>query len=349
MNRLKSATLFISLFFLAVVILSQPQISVAGIQNGLSVCTGTVLPVLFPFFIINNLWISLGYADRMSRILGPLVQAIYHVPGSAAAAMITGAIGGHPLGAQSICKAYKANRLTKEEAEHASLFCCNAGPAFILGIVGTTLFHNSSVAGIIWAIHLGTSMMLGILFRPSAKSRERFDKSIAPSKPFLTALMDAISDASAAGWRVCVLIIVFSVITAHLSYLLPSGVLSSVLIGTFELAQGFQEIKKLCLTQETAFVLSAGLLGWGGFCVNIQSSAFFFDVGLSASRYWMGKALHAALSIGVACIIAPLLPLQRPCMANTYSPPISAICLLSSMTLLLILKTSSGKRERLRI
>ena len=103
------------------------------------------------------------------------------------------------------------------------------------------------------------------------------------------------------------------------------------------------------LSQETVFVICAGLLGWGGLCVHCQTVSLLQKNGLFSRTHWLGKALHALCSTALACLAAPLLPLQIPCFAAVHRIPVEEISLLTSLTVLIFLKSSSGKNTDHRI
>jgi len=326
-----------------------PELSARAITDGLRVCAGSILPALFPFFVISNLWLYLGYDRNMSRILAPWMERFFRLPGPVSSALLLGAIGGYPAGAQTLVRLYQQNQISKQEAESALFFCSNAGPAFVFGVLGGTIFQSAAIGAVLWAIHLCSALLLGFLFRPKQRPNSKSHPTSSASRPFLPALTESIGKAGQTTILVCIFVLFFSILSQYLSALLPKTTASAILLGSLELAGGCTRLGTQHLSQETVFVLSAGLLGWGGLCVHCQTASLLYEASLSPKPYLYGKLLHGILSTAMACLTAPLLPLQVPCFAAEARPPTEAISLLCSLLALLFLKSSSGKMSDHRI
>lgn len=335
-----------------VLLLLHPEVSRTAIETGLLVCSRSILPALFPFFVVSDLWISLGIGGRLSRLAAPITERIFHLPGSIASALTLGAVGGYPVGALTIAELYTHGVLCRKDAEHALLFCNNAGPAFIFGILGGTVFQNPGIAAALWGIHLAGSFLLGFLFRPAHQPAftpwsEVETKSLSP----FSALTSAIAKAGETAIQICVFVLFFSVLCSHLASMLPLSIQTSpwfsVFLGALELAGGAGKLAAAAIPGTWKFVISAGLLGWGGLCVHCQTLTALNRAGLSSRIYLLGKALHSILSIALACLLSPILPLDVPCFAvpsNTITIWPFLLPLLS-----LLPKSSSGKIEESRI
>jgi len=337
------------MFLSASLLLLAPERSAEAISHGLQVCAGSILPVMFPFFVWSELWIQMGFSKTICRFLGPVIEKLFHLPQESASALILGAIGGYPAGAQVTTKLYDSGRLTKTEAEATLLFCNNAGPAFIIGVLGGALFQSTAIGLALWAIHLLAAWIPGFLFRPKKIPSKTVSFSGEDKRSFISALTEAIDHAGQTTFHVCVFILIFSILFQQLQALLPKSVFTTVLLGSLELAGGCSRLGTLGLTQETAFVICAGLLGWGGLCVHCQTVSLLSQTDLCTRTHWLGKTLHALCSIALACLVSPFLPLRLPCFTSASRPPTEAICLLASMVILVFLKSSSGKTTHHRI
>jgi len=72
------------------------------------------------------------------------------------------------------------------------------------------------------------------------------------------------------------------------------------LIGFLELTNGVAALP----TTRAGFAACAAMLGWGGLSVHAQTLAVLEGTGLSARRYFLGKALQSLLSIPLALLAA---------------------------------------------
>lgn len=153
----------ILLAVLSVCFLVLPQTAATGIASGLDICGKTILPSLFPFLVLTNYWIKRGYADKISQYAAPVVQKVFRLPGAVSSAILLGSVGGYPVGAATIAQLYHEDIINQDQAEHAMLFCNNAGPAFVIGVMGSGLFQSATVGIWLYLIHLLSAVLIGIL------------------------------------------------------------------------------------------------------------------------------------------------------------------------------------------
>ncbi len=344
MKKITQILVSAGLLFFVFLLLQHPACSIQAIRDGLQVCSNSILPTLFPFFVLTELWVSLGYAGTMSRLLGSITERIFHLPGNAASALVLGAVGGYPIGTVTAVNLYEDGQLTKEEAEHCLFFCNNAGPAFIIGLVGGVVFQNMALGYILWAIHLFAALLLGFLFRPASKiSKKSTYTSQTNSVSFLPALTEAIRRGGATAIQVCIFVLFFSVVTAQLGEYLPDTPAASLLLSSLELAGGISKLSALGLPIVVQLVLYSGLLGWGGLCVHCQSLSILARAKLRCSSYLLGKAAHCMVSTALACLAVPWVIKTVPCFAPAAGHGL--LFLLPWLLFLLPMKTTTGKTE----
>ena len=188
MRRVQMGLTVCLLLGAAAALLLLPETAAAAAGTAVELCLSTLLPSLFPYFVLTELWVLLGAAGTLGRRAGRWMGPLFHLPGAAAPALLLGAIGGYPVGAQAVGRLYDQGALTRTEAEQTLLFCNNAGPAFVLGVVGGGLFGSPGLGAALLAIHLGSALLLGMLLRPEGRPRNSQARSDAPPVPFQTAL-----------------------------------------------------------------------------------------------------------------------------------------------------------------
>ena len=125
-----------------VLLLWRSAVAAEAVRRGLTLCARSVIPALFPYFVVSGLFISLGFADGVGRRLEPLTRRLFGVGGAGASAFFLGLLGGYPVGGRTVGQLYRAGRLSKDEAERLLAFCNNAGPSVILGVVGVGCFGS---------------------------------------------------------------------------------------------------------------------------------------------------------------------------------------------------------------
>ena len=153
------------LLFITAGLVVFPSELISAAKSGVELCLTVMLPSLFPFFVLSNLSVRLGFADKLGKALAPVMRPVFNVSGAGAAALALGFVGGYPVGAKTVISLYKSGRLTKTEAERMLAYANNSGPAFILGVVGTGIFAERGAGLALYLVHALSSLIIGILFR----------------------------------------------------------------------------------------------------------------------------------------------------------------------------------------
>lgn len=265
-----------------------------GAAEGIELCIYTVVPSLLPFFVFAILLTS-TLAGKEIKLLSPLGKAC-GIPKGAETLLLVGLLGGYPVGAQSVAQAYHDNLLTEQDAKRLLGFCSNAGPAFIFGIAGS-LFSNQRQAWLLWAIHIASALIVGILL--PGKNRSTSCKCAEQSMDLPKALMGAVRILSG----VCGWIILFRVLIAFLNrwflWLLPKT-MQVAFIGMLELANGCHMLFSI-QSESMRFILAAVILGFGGVCVGMQTISV--TKGLGTGWYFPGKLLQGLFSLVLSLAI----------------------------------------------
>ena len=143
----------------------RPEDASLAAAGALSLCAKVIVPSLFPFFVCANLFCALHLTQPLERALSGVMQPVFGVPGSGAAALVVGLTGGYPSGAQTIAALYAAGSIDKKSAGRLLLFCNNCGPAFIFGVVGPAVFGSRLAGLLLYIVHCTSALLLGTLPR----------------------------------------------------------------------------------------------------------------------------------------------------------------------------------------
>ena len=281
---------------LALLLLTCGNTAAQGVRDGISLCLTSVIPALFPFFVAAQLLTALGAAEVLGRAAGPLFRRLFGIDGAGAAAFLLGLIGGYPVGAKAVGSLVRQGLLSPEDGARLLTFCNNAGPAFILGIVGSGVFHSPRAGVWLYLLHAASATAVGLLLCraggakatavPRTASAGTRRSAVVPVKKPTASLAAAFIEAVQSGVRamagVCGFVFFFL-----------------VLLRLAELTNGI-----LRLTPDRrGFITAAGLLGWGGLSVHGQTAAVLGGSGISLRRYLPAKALQGALSAVLAAAV----------------------------------------------
>ena len=296
MKQLRIAALGALLSLGLFALLRFPAESAAAARTGLSLALETVLPSLFPFFVLSALCVSCGAADALARVLAGIMAPFFALSGAGSAALVLGLLGGYPVGARTAAQLCEQGSLSRAEAEQLLAFCNNAGPGFVLGICGGAVFHSVRAGVYLYLIHAASALLTGLLLRRgSAPSRRGGYRAPRAPLSLLRAFPDAVRDSFAAVWNVCGFVILFAVLLRLLTLLLPASDVP-LLLGAVELTNGVLALPDT----RVGFVQCAALLAWGGLSVHAQTLSVLGE--LSARRYFLGKLIQTALSVPLALL-----------------------------------------------
>lgn len=302
MNFLKKTFLFSSLAALLAGLVTKSADCADAARAALTLCAQTLIPTLFPFFVLSSLTVS-SLGGVVSSLFRPLMRPLFSLSGSAGSALALGLLGGYPVGARTAGELYRRGELSRSETQRLLAFCSNAGPGFILGFCGTGVFQDTRAGAYLYLVHAASALLTGLLLRRGTKAGDARGTD-APPQSFFAAFPGAVTSSFAAMLNVCAFVVLFMVLLRLLTFFPPlaalSGVPKACLYGFFELANGIAALPK---TRE-GFLVCAAILGWGGVSVHAQTLAVLEGTGLSLRRYFLGKALQSLLSIPLALLAA---------------------------------------------
>lgn len=262
-----------------------------GAADGIDLCIRTVIPALFPFFVVS-IFLTGNLAGQSVPLLNPVAK-LCGVPQGGESLLLIGLLGGYPVGAQNIAQAYESGLLSASDAKRMLAFCSNAGPAFVFGML-SQLFQDSKIIWCLWGIHIFSAVTVGIIF-PGKRTSEipaqnRRNLSLSASLERAIKVM-----AGVCGW-----VILFRIVLAFLErwvlWLLPET-LQVILAGILELTNGCYNLNGI-EHLGTRFILCSGFLDLGGLCVLMQTISVTGSLG--TGKYVPGKIMQTAISILIA-------------------------------------------------
>jgi len=294
---------------LIIFILFFPREVLNAAREGLLLWFNSVLPALLPFIVVINILSALGFVRLVSIWAQPFMATVFKLPGAGGFALITGLISGYPMGAKTVADLWRSREITTKEAGRLLAFCNNAGPLFIVGVVGVGLLGDSMAGYVLWAGHVASALIVGVLTR-GWSSRKDFEKM--PSNALAhkeneynigKALGEAVKNAMEALLVVGGLIIYFSVAVRVITIItgdLPFFA-EGILAGIMEITGG---VKILSDTSGQAISparigVIGGIIAFGGFSVHAQALHFTSGTGIKAGIYMLCKALGGIIAAGI--------------------------------------------------
>ena len=195
----------------AALIVAMPSVSAAGVKKGLLICASSAVPSLYPFCVLSAFFVRSGLCGYLGKFLEKPVRVLFALPGSAGAAACMSFVAGYPVGTGMTAALFSDGRISQSDAQRMTLFCVNAGPAFVIGGVGAGMLGSVRAGVIIFVSLTLASLTLGVLTRfiPHDETNKHAAPAIS-SLPLSRALTEAVAEGTKNMISICAWIVMFA-------------------------------------------------------------------------------------------------------------------------------------------
>ena len=269
------------------VLIFDSKLALEGARSGLEMCIKTVIPSLFPFFVLSlflTSTLNTGTSETMLCISKKL-----KIPQAAASVLIPSILGGYPVGAKCLGDLYRRRAINRKDAERLLSFCNNAGPSFLFGMV-SGFFPDVELVWRLWLIHLLSAAATAWMIPIKTSDQKEIPVPKEAEKPTV------LPTAAKAMCLVCCWVILFRTILSFLKawflWLFPDW-MQVLVMGFLELTNGCCELM-LIGDVRIRFILCSCMLAFGGVCVILQTASVIDE--LSIRYYVRGKLIQTAFS-----------------------------------------------------
>lgn len=337
------------LFTITLVIFSKSNLIAA--QNGLKLWATTVVPSLFPFFVLTELLSHTNIVYYLGKLLNKIMRPIFHVPGECAFAFIMGLLSGYPVGAKIVSNLRSQGICTREEGNRMLAFTNNSGPLFIISSVGISLFGDTKTGFLLLTTHILACITVGIVLaklsvqKTNSKTYAVYSTHTSKKTEPITfsrlgeILGKSINNAISTILMIGGFIVIFSVIISilkHSHFLeytsnLLKPILSllgldlnfaePILAGLIELTNGVSLVSKIAIKNISQnVIISAFLLGFGGISILLQVFSLLSKTDLSIKTYFIGKLMQGGFAAFYTFLALKFLPFLNLDITPTCAP-----------------------------
>ncbi len=305
--NIKNKLIFLLIIIFLLLLIVMPDISTITIKNSINLCAGVIFPSLFPFTVcvltiikynisINNRYINL----ILFKIFGQNFHMFF--------VFLLSLLGGYPIGIKLINQLEEQKIINNKSADLMSMFCVNAGPTFILSVIG--YFLSSKKIGIILLIsNTLSAFVIALICSKKLKCNLQSFKikkviSVSLTNSFISSVNDAIDTLV----KICSIVIIFSIINAYLDYFLfDLPIIKNISLLT-EISAALSKTKNI-------YVVSF-LLGFGGFSVWGQIYVLTINKNRNYKIFILGRILHSTLNVIFTIIITKFLKTKISTFSN---------------------------------
>ena len=317
---------------IAVLLVVFSRSNLEATKSGLELWAFTVVPSLFPFFVITNLLSQTKVVRTIGRLLDKLMRPLFNVPGIGGFAFVMGLISGYPVGAKIVSDFREQKLVSKDEGERLLAFTNNSGPLFILSSVGIGMFGDTKTGILLLCTHILACITVGIILGKFSKKtdeefRSKINNELEKSKKITDnkrnrnkeisiknlgeVLSNSINNSISTILLIGGFVVIFSVILSILNrtqildmlsmllkpilqiFNIDTDFAKPLLSGIIELTNGVKQVSGIHIKAISQnIILCAFLLGFGGFSVLLQVFSIVSKTDLSMKKYVAGKLIQ---------------------------------------------------------
>lgn len=328
-NLIKKKTniiLIACVIFIMAMLIYKPTLYIASVSRGLYMFGISVLPALFPFFILTKVLVEQS-GQGFLKVFKKPVNFLFKLPPSAGYIFALSILSGYPVGAKLTADFFEKGLITSDEAKRISSFCTTSGPFFILGSVGASMLISLKAGIIILAAHLLSAVICGLIFARRKPSKQSMPNTVDlqlnnSSLNMAEIVYDSIKSILIVGGFICIFYMVIDIL-ANTGFLFPLDFLIGKIFSLFnitekpasfaftsgliEITRGCMEIASLKLNIKISAILCCGLISFGGLCINMQAVAFLSKCKISALTFFGYKFVHMIIGMVICAILCSFL------------------------------------------
>lgn len=317
MKKISNYFLTTSVILFGVGLIAFSSSNINTVNNSLDLFLNAVFPSLFPFLIVSELISHTFVISLISSKFEKIMPAVFNVSAIGAYPFVMGLISGYPVGAKIVANLRAENKITRSDGDKLLIFTNNAGPLFIVGSIGTSIYLNSSIGFLLYIVHFISCIVTGIAFGHLYKLNYRDYAPTSSKELEFSTLGEIVGDTIKKAFHtlsiVCGFVILFSLI---ISMLQVSGILSFigntwteyVIFGILEITSGIKLISTISDTVlPLQIIVTSFLLGFGGFSVLLQVWSVISKTDLSIKPYILGKIFNGIISAMIMTVVVNML------------------------------------------
>lgn len=297
MKKMVKIPMWVIYISATLVLILDSKTAVNSASDGVRLCIQSVIPSLFPFIVLSGMLTGSLPEVKIPGI--KFFNKVLRIPRGCELLLVLGLLCGYPVGAQNVCNAYRDGFLNRTTAKRMIVFCNNAGPAFIFGIVSAQ-FSTPLFGWYLWGILILSSLITAIALPGSTKTEITLKNSHQSASQ---SLVNAVKTMGC----ICGWVVFFRVFLGFTEQWLLgklSGEANVFLSGLVELTNGCVQLRNIP-NEFKRFAFAAVLLSFGGICVTMQTATAAQTLGMDG--YLPGKILQSCVSYILSLALKPLI------------------------------------------
>lgn len=267
----------------------------SSVLHSIQIIYKTVFCVIFPYMVTAQIICTADICSLIPDFFKKIYVKIFGVSYKTVTAFVMGNLCGYPIGAKILCEQYKANQISRKEAEYMLPWCTNSSPAFVIGTIGAVIFANVKAGIILFAVQILSAVICAFFFAPD-DSPSTGKIHMQKTKPFAKILSDSCISVLEISGTVLIFNLFVTMIKNSINlFNIPntiSNIIATVLCCVFEITNGVISLGGYtCNPMLFAAVAAANC--WSGISVLMQVKMILYGTDIKCGIYIKRKVIQS--------------------------------------------------------
>lgn len=296
--------IIICIFFLIEFLINRTLIF-NTIGFSLNIWITSILPSLFPFFILSDILNSYNIINYIPKQIKNILKKAFNISDNALFIFLISILSGFPSNARNIKNLYKENKLSKEEAEHLLFFTHFSNPMFILGTLVVIFLENKNLGWIILISHYLPNFIIAFLLKKLNNPTNNYNINNKNNcNNFGIIFTKSIKSSIDSLLLICGTLTTFLIISTIIIKTFNLNSINSLLIKSIlEITSGLKEMSTIITNNSTLVILSSSILSFGGLSVHMQVINELTETNIRYKNFFFGRIFQTTLSMLISYII----------------------------------------------
>lgn len=315
-TKISSVLIIIILIITTSLFLIFPEDVMSSVIFSISIWKDSLIPSLFPFFLISELLIHYGFVELVGELLQNIMNKFFSLPGEASFVLIGSMISGFPSSSKYIKELLRNKQVNEKEASYLLKFNHFSNPLFVIGTVGTLLLNNRYIGTLILIVHILSNFIIAFIFKPKQVKykKEKISLKLGINKMHKKRVQDSSSFSEVLSKSIFktiqTLLLLLGIITTFiiLNTLLTQifkldAITSSILNGILEMTGGIKNVSMLNIPLSIKTSIITFFISFGGFSIHMQVMSILSDTNIKYLPYLLARIIHGCIASTIIFII----------------------------------------------
>lgn len=293
MTKMFKNLIFFFLFtYLVIIFISNSSLVINSVNYSLKIFINTLLPSLFPFFILSDILNNYNYLYYLSKIFKFKYSNI----------IIMSLFSGLPSNAKYVSMLLQDNAIRIKDANVILSFTFFPNPMFVITSIGF-LMYDDTIIGLKMLFIVYLSNLLIYLFNYRKLDNIKINNKIKP-KPFFSLLKFSILNSIETLFVILGTIIVFNILNNIFNeYLIQNELISSIINCILEMTSGITKIFTLNISDNLKCIITTVTLTFSSLSILFQAFSILEDYHINKSIIIKNKIILVLVSLILSLLI----------------------------------------------